>query len=212
MASLLNLTQAAKQAGVSRGTIYRAIRAGQLPAASGGRPGRLTLIDPEALRHWCAREGLHIPDLPAPQDASPPPEPPDVAMLMEAVREEFTSALRYFTEWLESSFEHANERLLERLSARFQEQSSERLERLERLVERLERSMTRPERAAERSTTTPAIPTVTKAEVAIRLRALRAQGLSLQAIAAQLNREGVPTLSGTGRWQKGTVAKLLAGK
>jgi Recombinase len=33
---------------------------------------------------------------------------------------------------------------------------------------------------------------------------------SVQAIANQLNAEGVPTLSGRGRWQKGTVGDLLA--
>lgn len=43
-----------------------------------------------------------------------------------------------------------------------------------------------------------------------RLRALYAEGLSLQAIANQLNREEVPTLSGKGRWQKGTIGNLLA--
>src|SRR5688572_11011603 len=36
------------------------------------------------------------------------------------------------------------------------------------------------------------------------------QGLSLQMIANQLNAEGVPTLSSTGRWQKGTIGNLLA--
>ena len=38
---------------------------------------------------------------------------------------------------------------------------------------------------------------------------MRAQGLSLGQIAAQLQAEGGPTLSGKGMWQKGTVAKLL---
>ena len=36
------------------------------------------------------------------------------------------------------------------------------------------------------------------------------EGLSLQAIANRLNKEGVPTLSGKGRWQKGTISNLLA--
>lgn len=36
-----------------------------------------------------------------------------------------------------------------------------------------------------------------------------AEGLSLQAIAAQLNAEGVPTLSHKGQWQKGTIGNLL---
>jgi hypothetical protein len=37
-----------------------------------------------------------------------------------------------------------------------------------------------------------------------------AEGLSLQAIAAQLNAEGVPTLSHKGQWQKGAIGNLLA--
>jgi hypothetical protein len=39
---------------------------------------------------------------------------------------------------------------------------------------------------------------------------MQAEGLSLQAMANQLNAEGVPTLSGKGRWQKGTIGNLLA--
>lgn len=52
---------------------------------------------------------------------------------------------------------------------------------------------------------------ISKQKVALlqRLRAMQAEGLSLQAIATRLNEDGVPTLSGTGRWQKGTVGKLL---
>jgi len=53
-------------------------------------------------------------------------------------------------------------------------------------------------------------PVQRKAALVARLRALKAQGLSLQAIANQLNLEQVPTLSGTGHWQKGTVGNLLA--
>jgi hypothetical protein len=49
-----------------------------------------------------------------------------------------------------------------------------------------------------------------KAAVLTRLRAMQAEGLSLQAIANRLNNEGVPTLSGKGRWQKGTIGNLLA--
>jgi hypothetical protein len=39
---------------------------------------------------------------------------------------------------------------------------------------------------------------------------MQAEGLSLQAIANRLNAEGVPTLSGKGRWQKGAIGNLLA--
>jgi hypothetical protein len=49
-----------------------------------------------------------------------------------------------------------------------------------------------------------------KAAVLQRLQALQAEGLSLQKIADRLNHEGVPTLSGKGRWQKGTIGNLLA--
>jgi hypothetical protein len=49
-----------------------------------------------------------------------------------------------------------------------------------------------------------------KAAVVARLRALKAEGLSLQAIANRLNAEGEPTLSGRRVWQKGTVGDLLA--
>jgi hypothetical protein len=43
-----------------------------------------------------------------------------------------------------------------------------------------------------------------------RLRAMQAEGLSLQKIADRLNADSVPTLSGKGRWQKGTIGNLLA--
>jgi hypothetical protein len=39
---------------------------------------------------------------------------------------------------------------------------------------------------------------------------MQAYGLSLHAIANRLNGEGVPTLIGKGRWQKGTIGNLLA--
>jgi hypothetical protein len=35
-------------------------------------------------------------------------------------------------------------------------------------------------------------------------------GMTLQAIATQLNAEGVPTISGRGTWQVGTIGNLLA--
>jgi hypothetical protein len=52
-------------------------------------------------------------------------------------------------------------------------------------------------------------PSPEKAALVARLRERRAQGLSMQQMVNELNSEGVPTLSGKGMWQKGTVAKLL---
>jgi hypothetical protein len=43
-----------------------------------------------------------------------------------------------------------------------------------------------------------------------RLRAMQVDGLSLKVMADCLNYERIPTLSGTGTWQKGTIGKLLA--
>lgn len=46
--------------------------------------------------------------------------------------------------------------------------------------------------------------------VLTRLRAMQAEGLSLQKIADRLNHEEVLTLSGKGQWQKDTIGNLLA--
>jgi hypothetical protein len=48
-----------------------------------------------------------------------------------------------------------------------------------------------------------------KAALVVRLHEMRARGMSLKAMADQLQAEGLPTLSGKGQWQKGTVDKLL---
>jgi hypothetical protein len=49
-----------------------------------------------------------------------------------------------------------------------------------------------------------------KAAILARLRAMKAEGLTLQAMTNQLNAEGIPTLTGKGRWQKGTIGNMLA--
>jgi hypothetical protein len=81
-----------------------------------------------------------------------------------------------------------------------------------RVTERLERSArsARPERAMEGPSTPPAIAPPSKADILARLRTLRQAGLSLPQIADVLNAERVPTLSGKGRWQKGTIGHLRA--
>jgi hypothetical protein len=96
----------------------------------------------------------------------------------------------------------AGERL-ERLGELFA--GMQRLEQLmEQVLERLECS-----ERTEHSTPAPTLPT-TKATLLHRLRAMQAEGLSLQAIANKLSAEGLPTLSGKGRWQKGTISNLLS--
>jgi Recombinase len=51
-----------------------------------------------------------------------------------------------------------------------------------------------------------------KASLLKRLRTMQAEGLGPQAMADQLNAEGVPTLRGEGRWHRGTISNLLKGK
>jgi hypothetical protein len=41
---------------------------------------------------------------------------------------------------------------------------------------------------------------------------MHGEGFSHQAMADRLNAEDIPTLSGKGRWQKGTIGKLLKAK
>jgi Recombinase len=72
------------------------------------------------------------------------------------------------------------------------------------LTKRLERSG----RTHRLPSPPPAMPK-SKGTVLQRLRALQAEGLSLQKIADRFNTEGVPTLSGKGVWEKGTISDLL---
>jgi hypothetical protein len=51
-----------------------------------------------------------------------------------------------------------------------------------------------------------------KAAVLTQLDAWKQAGLSLQAMADRLNTSKVPTFSGKGDWQKGTIGKLLVGR
>jgi hypothetical protein len=52
-------------------------------------------------------------------------------------------------------------------------------------------------------------PSSTPADVAERIRGLRAEGLSLQAICDQLNEEGVPTPRGGARWRPTSLRAIL---
>ena len=99
---------------------------------------------------------------------------------------------------MEQAIDRAVDRVVERLMERL---TAERVGRQERSIER------------SPSTATPAIQArahIDKAEVLKQIQEMKVAGLSLQAIANRLNKEGVSTLSGKGRWQKGTIGNLLA--
>src|SRR5688572_28715066 len=66
------------------------------------------------------------------------------------------------------------------------------------------RTPSTPERSAH------SIPTTNDKKSVLTPRRAMQEGLSRQAIAHRLHHAGVPTLSGNGRWQKGTIGKRLA--
>jgi Recombinase len=229
MAALLKLRQAARLIGVSPGRLYRAIADGRLAAAPGGGPGKPTLVSWEVLQTFCQSEGLHLPDAAKLSERS---ERLERSRDDGAFQEELTQQLQqafdtlaaqylvrvvehqsaYIDAFLQDELTHLVQRLLEGVMNQVVERLTAHLERSER-HERPERSRpaTAPRRlppSAAQSKT--ASPPATKATVLQRLRAMQAEGLSLQAMANRLNSEGMPTLSGKGQWQKGTIGKWLA--
>jgi hypothetical protein len=198
MAETLNFREAVQRAGVSRQRLNEAIRSGRLPAQRGGGPGKLTTIQLEDLQAWCLSEGLALP-----VESNERLERLPAALIMDRL------------ERLDELF--AGMQRLEQLMGQV-------LERLER-SERRDHFMPGPERTAEAQDVVPMVDSeeplpnsgqdrrrrqTSKAAVLQRFRVMQAQGLSLQAMADRFNLEGVPTLSGKGRWQKGTIGKLLA--
>jgi excisionase family DNA binding protein len=183
--TVYTLREAARLVGVSPGRLYRAIDTGRLMAARGGGPGKATLLTRDALQAFCTSEGLTLAE-----GAERPVERSIAGTLHAPVDPQ--AIMEVLAERLERSIEQMIDRAVERVA--------------ERLIERLALPLERSERSerVERSTPT------SKGEVLKRLHALRAEGLSLQAIANQLNAEGLPTLTGRGSWQKGTVSNLLA--
>jgi hypothetical protein len=216
MPLLLKLREASRLISVSPGRLYRAIADGRHTAASGGGPGKPTLISLDALQTFCRSGGLRVPDAAELIERSERLErsvsPADEALARQALETMAGQYLAqvmarqsdYFEAFLKEELTHLVNRVVERVVDQVVERLTERLERSER-PERTERSM-----PASSSPPSP-LPSrlEPKAAVLQRLQALQAEGLSLQKIADRLNSEGVPTLSSKGRWQKGTIGNLL---
>jgi hypothetical protein len=187
MAESLNFREAVQRAGVSRQRLNEAIRSGRLPAARGGGPGKPTTIQLEDLQAWCVSEGLAMP-----VEASERLErsqPPAIADMMVRLEQMFAGMER-----------------LERLVG----QVLERLERSEPSLTAPAGGALPPGEGEGESAPGATIAPPSKADILARLRTLREAGLSLQQLADLFNAESVPTLSGKGRWQKGTIGRLLA--
>jgi hypothetical protein len=217
MGSLLKLREAARLISVPPGRLYRAIADGRLTAASGGGPGKPTLISVEALQTFCRGEGLRVPD-PAEmierserlERAERSMSPADEALARQALETMAGQYLAqvmarqsdYFEAFLRDELDHMVNRVVERVVEQMVERLTERFERAER-----------PERSRPVASLPPSSPPARqdpKAALLSRLRTMQAEGLSLQKIADRFNHEGVPTLSGRGTWQKGTIGNLLA--
>lgn len=184
MAETLNFGEAVQWAGVSRQRLNQAIRSGRLPAVRGSGPGKPTTIQLEDLQAWCVSEGLAMP-----VEASERLERtqlPAIADMMHRLDQMFTGMER-----------------LERLVG-------EVLERLERSPAQIPAEVPTPTASEPSEPSMPAGGSPSKAELMTWLHTLRGAGMSLQNMAHELNARGVPTLSGKGRWQKGTIGKLLA--
>jgi hypothetical protein len=233
MAELLKLRQAARLLGVSPGRLYRAIADGRLQAAPGGGPGKPTLVSLEALQAFCQHEGLHLLETTQVAERSERAERAErlehaerstnnrtfqegitqqLQQAFDAMASQYLARVverqsAYIDAFVREELTHLINRVLEGVVDQVVERVTERLERSER-SERLER----PERSEplERSGALPAMASPSKAELMTWLRTLRGSGMSLQNMAAELNARGIPTLSGKGRWQKGTIGKLLA--
>jgi hypothetical protein len=224
MAPLLKLREAARLISVSPGRLYRAIADGRLTAASGGGPGKPTLISVEALQTFCRSEGLRVPDAAEISERSERLErsgrseraersitPEDNTLALKALEtltgQYLAQIIARQSDYIETFLREELSHLVERVAERVVDQV------VERLAERFERSE-RPERSRPVASLAPSSPPPArpkpKATVPQRLQAMQAEGLSLQKIADRLNNEGVPTLSGKGRWQKGTIGNLLA--
>jgi predicted DNA-binding protein (UPF0251 family) len=211
----LNLTQAAKLVGVSRNTLYAAIRSGRLVCTMAGRPGAASAVTLDAL----AQAGFSVPA------SAWPPERSDERSERAERPERLAERPEHSAPSSELSDLHGTLESLQRAVDRLGERVERSDERLERSVERaIERALERVvERLIERRAH-EAIPAVTvrplaeaptaeplgKSALLGRLQAMKAEGLSLQTMANRLNNEGVPTLSGKGMWQKGTISNLLA--
>jgi Recombinase len=212
---VFTLREAARTIGVSPGRLYRAIGAGRLRVDAGGGPGKNTLISEDALHAFAASEGLSLSDAGAIRERAErsgrsehAERSIDMPQELETLAGQYLARImdrqsNYFDLFLKEELSHLVERVVERVVDQVTERLTERFSVSPTIHhERLER----PERA-ERSRPSIAAP---KDAVLKRLRDMQAEGLSLQKIADRLNADGVPTLSGKGRWQKGTIGNLLA--
>jgi uncharacterized coiled-coil protein SlyX len=182
----LTISDAARRCGCPRSTLQRAIRAGRLHLDA------IHLLDSDEL--------IHAGYLPAPgalQEQAPAAQQPrqhalqslDVLLRdMQRTMERLTDVLDRLTNELHHMQQERSRRVPQPSGSRLQ---SRRMERP-------------PEALQSRDMEPPHDP------VLAQIQRWQQEGMSLRAIAAQLNAEGVPTRSGQGKWYQSNLSRLLA--
>lgn len=182
----LTISDAARRCGCPRSTLQRAIRA-----------GRLHLDADHCLD---ADELAHAGYLPAPGallEQAPAAQPPRQHALqsLDVLLRDMQRTMERLTEVLDSLTNELHH-MQQTRSSRVPQPSGSRLQL---------RSMERqPEALQSRDMEPPQDP------VLAQIHRWQQEGMSLRAIAAQLNAEGVPTRSGQGKWYQSNLSRLLA--
>lgn len=207
--AVLNLTEAAKLVGVSRGRLYRAIEAGRLDVMPGGGPGKPTMVTREALETFALAEGLQMPDTETMAERSERTERLERSIMQTPAETE---------RLMERLADHVVDRLTERLTEDLRAMLAPVVEELRGELARVrtaEASGTFARRSERSENVPPHTPQAPDARdtprlaILTRLRTWKHEGLSTREMVKRLEAEGIPTLSGRGAWTSGTVSRLL---
>jgi Helix-turn-helix domain/Recombinase len=196
MAERLNFREACQHAGVSRQRLNQAIASGRLPAERGGGPGKPTYITLEDLQAWCVSEGLAMPvEAIERLERSPSTE---MAHIRDRLEQMFAGMIRL-------------ERLVEQVVERLERSQSQAIARGIRQVLEEFKASTPLERSGT-STEVSHTPRSEREDTIARIRQAKdVEGKSYQQIANEFNAEGIPTFSGKGTWEKGSVHRFYKG-
>jgi Recombinase len=182
----LTISDAARRCGCPRSTLQRAIRAGRLHL--------------DAEHHLDADELAHAGYLPAPaalqEQAPAAPRPRQYALQgLDVLLRDMQRTMERLADVLDS--------LTNALHHMQQERSGRVLQTSDKTLQL--RGMERPPEALpERDMEPPPDP------VLAQIRRWQDEGMTLRAIAARLNADGVPTRSGQGKWYQSNLSRLLA--
>jgi Recombinase len=182
----LTISEAARRCGCPRSTLQRAIRAGRLHLDA------LHLLDSDELIHagYLSATGALQPHAPTAQQPRLQPRQDFEGLLrdMQRTMERLTEVLDRLTNALHHMQQERSSRVPQPSGSRLQPRTMERP----------------PEALQSRDMEPPHDP------VLAQIQRWQQEGMSLRAIAAQLNAEGVPTRSGQGKWYQSNLSRLLA--